>query len=412
MLLLNETLENYSSYQENLSFAKELNILRNDFYYKMIDSTQNELVDFLYKPLDMMSGDAYTAREIDEYRTFYLIVDGMGKGLSASLTAILMTSFINHLIDKMKMHDSFDLHILITESMEYIRPILLEEEILAIDYIVIDNSYGRMEYAKFAMPVMLLQTDEREIIRIKSNNPPMNKYQKKFSISEYKTLGIAKLLFYSDGVVENTVFENQTYAEFIEFDFATSYTREDLKNKIFEKIKVQEDDITLIFINRLHYTSTVVSEKSFDCTLESIDFANEWYEKELKKLSTNESTYNANIVFTELFMNAYEHGNLGISASYKHQLLNDDIYFETLLKKSEECEKKIVVKLDKIEDGKSTYLITQITDEGVGFDTQILATIFRNSESFNGRGVFVSRKNCFGIYYNSKGNSVLYLNKV
>ncbi|MBU4109392.1 response regulator, partial [bacterium] len=127
--------EEYNSYQEELGFAKELNILRNDFYYKMIEKDSSWLVDFLYRPLDIMSGDAYTAREIDEHRTFYLVIDGMGKGLSASLTAMLMSAFINHLIDKMKTHDSFDLNILIRESLEYIQPILLEEEALAIDYI-------------------------------------------------------------------------------------------------------------------------------------------------------------------------------------------------------------------------------------------------------------------------------------
>jgi two-component system, HptB-dependent secretion and biofilm response regulator len=57
-------------------------------------------------------------------------------------------------------------------------------------------------------------------------------------------------------------------------------------------------------------------------------------------------------------------------------------------------------------------MVTQITDEGDGFDTQILSKIFRNSTKFNARGVFVSRKNSLGIYYNSKGNSVLYLNKI
>ena len=58
------------------------------------------------------------------------------------------------------------------------------------------------------------------------------------------------------------------------------------------------------------------------------------------------------------------------------------------------------------------YDSTQITDEGDGFDTQILSTIFRNSQTFNGRGVFVSRQSSLGIFYNNKGNSVLYLHKI
>jgi hypothetical protein len=66
----------------------------------------------------------------------------------------------------------------------------------------------------------------------------------------------------------------------------------------------------------------------------------------------------------------------------------------------------------KIQHCDSSYIITKIVDEGNGFDTQVLSEIFRNSDTFNGRGVFVSRKNSLGIYYNAKGNSVLFLHKV
>ena len=187
----------YNSYQEDLAFAKELNILRNDFYYQMVDSDHVSLIDFLYQPLDLISGDAYTARRIDNHRTFYLIVDGMGKGLSASLTAMIMTSFINHLIDKMTEHDSFSLDMLVRESMAYMKPILLEEESVAVDYILFDSAYDVLSYAKFAMPASLMQDKEHNIIRIKSNNPPLSKYQLNYKIDEYSVKGIDKFLFFS-----------------------------------------------------------------------------------------------------------------------------------------------------------------------------------------------------------------------
>ena len=111
-------------------------------------------------------------------------------------------------------------------------------------------------------------------------------------------------------------------------------------------------------------------------------------------------------------MNAYEHGNLGIDTKTKHRLIEDDIYFDTLKAKEVGCSKKISVKVDKVAYEFSSYVITQICDEGEGFDTQILSKIFRNSRTFNGRGVFVARSNSLGIYYNTKGTVVLYLNKI
>jgi len=404
----------YNSYQESLAFAKELNILRNDFYYQMRDHDGISLIDFLYMPLDVMSGDAYSARRINEHSTFYLMVDGMGKGLSASLTTMLMTSFINHIIDKMLFLDSFDLGILIHETMEYIKPILLEEEALAIDYIVINNEEDMLYYAKFAMPVLLMESKDKEIIRLKSNNPPLSKWQETFNVDAYDISEIKKFLIYSDGIVENeTIFENKLYSDFIENDFLNSFTREDLKDSFLEKVGEKEDDITLIYIHRLRSISKVISIKEFDSTLSDIDIANEWYTDLWQDLTKDtKAAYYANLAFTELFMNAYEHGNLGIDSSIKHILIEEDNYMSTLLEKEKECSKKISVKVTKIEHGSLYYIITQITDEGDGFDIQSLSTIFRNSKTFNGRGVFVSRKSSLGIYYNKEGNSVLYLNKI
>ncbi|MFT5659828.1 MAG: CheY-like chemotaxis protein [Sulfurimonas sp.] len=406
--------EVYTSYQEDLGLSKELNILRNDFYYQMLDSQAIYLLDFLYQPLDVMSGDAYCARRIDEHSTFYLMVDGMGKGLSASLTAMIMTSFVNHMIDKMIVLDSFDLAILVHETMEYIKPVLLDEEAISIDYIHINDEEKILYYAKFAMPVLLMENNDSELVRVKSNNSPLSKWQDTFNIDSYDISEIKKFLIYSDGIVENeTIHDSKPYSDFIENDFLHSFTREDLKNSFFEKITTQEDDISLIYIHKLIPSSIDVANKSFSSSMNALEVAGLWYENIWKSISQNQSLNdNAGLVFTELLMNAYEHGNLGIDAGFKHRLLEDDIYFETLKEKEQICNKKINVKINKVKHYSSWYIVTQITDEGKGFDTQILSEIFRNSATFNGRGVFVSRKNSLGIYYNSKGNSVVFLNKI
>jgi len=156
-----------------------------------------------------------------------------------------------------------------------------------------------------------------------------------------------------------------------------------------------------------------VEYKTFETSLDEVENANQWYEDIWNTLTNNTTiSYQAEVVFTELFMNAYEHGNLGIDAFTKHNLLESDKYFEVLKEKEEKCDKTISVKVDKIKHKSNDYIITQIYDEGKGFDTQILSEIFRNAATFNGRGVFVSRKNFLGIYYNDEGTSVLFLNKI
>jgi len=407
--------ERYNSYQEDLAFAKELNILRNDFYYQLIDSDKLHMIDFLYNPLDIVSGDAYSARCIDDTTTFYLMVDGMGKGLSASLTAMIITSFVNHTVDEMIQKHEFNLKLLIQKSIEYLKPILIDEESLSIDFIVIDNNRNKLFYSKFSMPALLMEDYNKNIIKLKSNNPPLSKWQQCFKINSYDITNIKKFLIYTDGIVENiTIYDEQEYVNFIDEDFKNSFTREELKEKFNKKIKYQEDDITLIYIHKLNpHNDTLIEKRVYNSTLEEVDHANEWYNTTIHLLTQNDKYASmANLVFTELFLNAHEHGNLGIDSKTKHKLLEDDLYFDVLLEKEAQIDKKIYVELHHIENNNQKYLITKITDEGAGFDTQILSEIFRNSQRFNGRGVFVSRKNSLGIYYNRKGNSVLYLNKL
>jgi hypothetical protein len=380
----------------------------------MIGKDEISLVDFLYKPLDVMSGDAYSARIIDKNITFYLMVDGMGKGLSASLSAMLITAFTNHIIDKMIFLDAFDFSILIHETMEYIKPILLEEEALAIDYILINKDEDMVYYSKFAMPVLLMENKDGDIIKIKSNNPPLSKWQPTFNVGSHDIRDIRKFLIYTDGIPENdTIYKDKPYADFIENDFKNSFTKSDFRNHFFEKVNGQEDDLTLIFIHTPNYEHTKSVTETFVSTLDDVDRANEWYNTIWNEFTEEDEPINSSsVVFTELFMNAYEHGNLGIDTETKHLLLENDTYFETLLEREAECSKKIVVKIDRIEHSSGCYVITQITDEGAGFDTNILNETFKNLQTFNGRGVFVSRKNSLGIYYNAKGNVVLYLNKM
>lgn len=405
--------EKYTSLQQESAFAKELNILRNDFYYQAIDNENTILVDFSYQPLDTLSGDAYSARKIDKNRTFYLIVDGMGHGLSASLSSMLMTSFINHTIDKMLTLGNFELDRLIYDSLEYIKPILLEDEMLSVDFILLDCINSKMHYAKFSMPAMLLQNRQKDVLRVKSNNPPISKYMKDFKISDYDTSDVFKFLFYSDGMIENsTRFKDKLYMEFIEEDFHDSFTKEGMRERLLWKIEKLEDDITFIFINRLDLKDALISKKSFNTTLDAIDEANEYYANVWESLTDDSKLiYRAGVVFSELFMNAYEHGNLSIDTEEKHSLIEEDRYLETLMELQKNCTKKIEVSISKIEYNSSSFIITKIEDEGDGFDTQILSKIFRNIKSFNGRGVFVSRSSSLGIYYNEKGNSVLFLHK-
>jgi hypothetical protein len=405
----------YQQIQEDLAFDKELNILRNDFYYQYEESFAMMLVDFMYKPLDTLSGDAYSARRVGKDKSFYMVVDGMGKGVSASLTTMIFTSYVNHTVDMMVQKNHFCIVTLIEKAIAFIKPILLEEETLCVDFICLDMSLSKMYYAKFSMPPFLLQKNTTgEVVRIPSNNTPISKWHGGVNVGSYAIEDIQKFLFYSDGIVENATQDGRCYAEYIDGDFQTSFTREEFKEKMNAKLTDQEDDFSLVFLNTLYpQTMQLLTTQTYETRLDMINEAVLLYGELWEQWSSDTRLgIKATMVFNELILNAYEHGNLEVDSQTKHAMLEDDTFFDVMKEKEQKCDKKIFVNVYKIVHFDSEYILTTIEDEGEGFDTQLLTTIFRKSKNFNGRGVFLSRKNSMGIYYNEKGNKVLFLNKL
>ncbi len=115
-------------------------------------------------------------------------------------------------------------------------------------------------------------------------------------------------------------------------------------------------------------------------------------------------------VFTgvsELFINAVEHGSLGISYEQKGKLLQDDLLQDEIaarLTHSENRDKKVDVTFEKKNDG--YYL--NITDQGEGFDWGKYLEVDPSRATHNhGRGIAMANMLSFDkLVYNEKGNQV------
>lgn len=408
----------YVDYQEELSFQKELMMIRNDFYYHMITPQCGDeviLADFLYMPKDILSGDSYSARKLDNERRLYFIVDAMGKGVSASVSAMMSISFINHTIDKILTKGIvFDFQKMIKKVIFYIQGILLEEEILSIIFFMADPKAKIFEYASFSMPPLLLMHKNNQVESLKSNNIAINKYVNTYKTTKISCESIAKVLIYSDGLPENSLKEEEgTYERYLKEDFKRSVTREDLRQKIVRRIATQEDDMTFILLN------VIQCENEFDTlvlnsTLEEVEKASEWFSSILENISLDAGIRTkTSLAFNELVMNAYEHGNLNIDKKKKHELLENDEYFDFLKEHEKLSTKEIKITLHLFcNPFGERYLLTCIGDEGNGFDTAFLANVFGIKKSYNGRGIFISRRSTLGIYYNPKGNRVVFISKL
>ena len=234
----------YNSYQENLTYRKEKVVIKNDFLQN--NKIANFNCEVFFCPRDILSGDSYSMRKISQNRALCFIVDGMGKGISASVTAMMCCAYVNYLVD-IKATDSLEKIIL--KLITFIGTNLLEDEVVSATFLLFDEKQESMQYAMFSMPALLYITQESDtVLKIKSNNPPLASYIKKVNINEIKTQNMIKLLCFSDGLNENTLQNpNATYAKRLPNDFKTSTNIAIFEEKRVESVSEQEDDVTYMF---------------------------------------------------------------------------------------------------------------------------------------------------------------------
>ena len=240
----------YSTYQENLTYKKENVIIKNDL------QESKKFLDFhcevFYKPKDILSGDSYIIRKISEDETFMFLVDGMGKGISAAVTAMLCSASVNNQVNEAIKNKDFSLCTIIEKLLEFISPNLLEDEVVCGTFLYFNGCTESLEYAMFSMPSLLCMTQgSDDVIKIRSNNPPLASYTKNINTTVIDTINITKMLIFSDGLNENFVKDaEEYYGKYLMQDFKEAQDLEELEAKRTQKVVSQEDDITYMFIQR------------------------------------------------------------------------------------------------------------------------------------------------------------------
>lgn len=415
--------EKYHSAQQENALKKELNLIENSFLFKKLDliNANNEsnewLIDVVYEPLEILSGDSYSIRDLGDGKVLFFIIDGMGKGLSASVTTTLSIAYTNHLLDRVIAKEiELNLKDIIQKYIQFISKMLLEEEIVSSIYALFDFVKEEVEVANFSLPPILFEKKDGTLFELKSNNMPITKYISNIKSETISIEDIDKILIYSDGLNEAFTSDGNIYGEFLVQDFKETLFMKNLLNRFKQKVPKKDDDLTVFHIFRMPKEKLFSKEFVINTNLNEIDRLSNEIEPYLKSLNlVQDFIVPYMTTFTELIMNAYEHGNLGISNSLKRKLIKSSEYDDYIVFKEQECDKKIYIRVDLLTKMGQKFLATYITDEGNGFDTKILEKLLvGNMENFteNGRGILMSKGFSDELLYNKNANSVLFINLI
>jgi len=388
-----ELIVKYKDTQENLAVQKQLKIIEdrvsNHFY-------DNWIIDSYFKPKDILSGDSYSTLKISDNRFFISIVDGMGKGISASLSSVLTVSFMNYSIEKSISFNDFNFERVVKDTFCYATSIMLENEALSFCMIEVDLKNNYIKYLNCGMPPFYL-LDGLNVIKIKPNNRPLLQNSKTYNIDIYKNK-FDSLLIASDGLFESVL--SNGYPYFIRFkkQFTNFHILSDLLKDFKNYVNEADDDTTIIFIKKdldkyvkLYNQNVLLTANSIQEEVDTLENKIDLPQKVKDKII---------FALNELLINCYEHSVLKISKN-KHEIIQKDEKIE--YNGENQFAKLIISKSNK-------FAIVDLEDNGNGFNvSKILKSEWFNK--YHGRGIKMLKKLSDGLYYNQKGNRVkLYFN--
>jgi len=318
-----QTAITYKDSQEQRALNKQLKIIKDEISLKYKD---HKIFNTYFKPKDVLSGDSYFTKIIGD-KTFIVIVDSMGKGLSASTTAILSVSFISHLINTVEY--SFDK--IIKRFLEYIKSVLLNDEALCI--LFVEHSEEYITYANFGLPPIYSKIGN-EVKKLKANNFPIT------IKTDFKDTKITKeknifdgCFMLTDGILETEVNGTIMLAYFMEL-VRKNYFLNELLKEIKKYVREFDDDVTIVSISKDKFNYKNIYEKEFYYNKHTIDtILEDIYSLNLPKKDE------INFALIELLMNIYEHQdtiNKDFLLKHGYHINHPDVYVKIVIDKSEE----------------------------------------------------------------------------
>jgi anti-sigma regulatory factor (Ser/Thr protein kinase) len=403
----------YNSLQQESARRKERHVVRHDLRHQIMPGANGVRwgINVAYTPRDIMCGDGYSVRNLYDGRQLILVVDAMGSGMSASLTAMLATSFFNYQVENLHQWGNFTLEIFLKRFQEYLSGMLLEEEVLSCGFFLVDLMKEEMETALFALPPLLLRREDGSVDTFRAENPPLGIYPCEARFSTLSLSGVVDLLIITDGVSDAEIPRGGSYREELHGDFHAAPTLAALLRRFRKKTNQSSlDDLTLLHLRRLDldfdWTWQGKPELSLPGLSRTIREFLDTFSREVDVRETDRDELE--VTLTEALTNAYEHGCLGIDRDEKSRLMQEGDYEETLEGMTVLPGAAITLTASLWKKAGRPLLRMEVRDTGPGVPRETLNTRADNV-SVNGRGFQIISRFSDSLFIGGPGGCLIIL---
>lgn len=387
------TLENrlYAQLEEKSKMMEEeLNTARKVWEHILsIPPIYSSIIRFetFFKPSSQLGGDFYDIIQIDEHHVGVIIADVSGHGVSASL----ITSMLKMLVEFAPRDPNR-----IDDMLSYLNIALLkilpEDQYITLFYGIIDTKNYSLEYINCGHPFPVVYDDRTGLSEtLKGITYPLGTKRNipyADNIHRFKLPVNSKILLYTDGILTFRRPDRMFRAEDLMAVFQDSLhlQSKDILNDMYLRIirtstQFTDDDVSLLLVS---LTREVSAKKHFSIPSNVLEIDNAIMKitEGITKTAEldQEDIWRIYTALYEAIINGVEHGN------------------------KNNVQKRIHISY-RIFSG---WVVFQVRDEGIGFDTKSLPNPLDDSNLLkpSGRGVYMMKKIMDKVKFNRAGNEV------
>lgn len=188
---------------DSINYAKKIQdaiLPSNEFFEENFDD-----YFILFKPRDVVSGDFYWAKKVNDYLVF-AVADCTGHGVPGAFVSMLGTAFLNEIVSRKEISTASEVLDALREEVKISlgqSDDTQNKDGMDIALCVIDTKSNSLQYAGAYNPLVIIKSNSKtnELVTLKADNQPIGIHIKEHKFSN-KTLNLEKgdaLYLFSDG---------------------------------------------------------------------------------------------------------------------------------------------------------------------------------------------------------------------
>ena len=393
---------------------------------------KNPNISASIRPAGTFSGDMLLSAYSPSRDLFFLIGDFTGHGLSAALGAMPVSEVFHAMTSK-----GFSPGEVLVGINKKLKALLPVGMFFGVQLVVVNYDLEHALIFNAGMPDMLLIDGSNNQIkqRFKSKGLPLGviaDINPKEIVQYVPIKANDKILIFSDGLTEARDPEDQEYGEARLEQAINNAPINGVYQQIFDDLDkfcgdmTQVDDVTLVELNCVQsLLPQIEHSESHNTVKKSVSRQGDWNMTlnfsgarlretnpvpivvnqilELEELeSERQSLFTA---ITELYVNALDHGVLGLDSSLKSDPVGFARYFEERQSRLDVLNSgHVAFDLSAQQSDDSRQIVLRVEDSGKGFNFQNRQASEDKDTRLSGRGILLIEDLCNSLSYEGNGN--------